>query len=115
MDRNDDAMVRVGGEPPALLHPLALATPLPPDKHPAAVYLRSLVSPASRSTMRRALNLVAGLLTGGRCNAETLAWARLDYQHTAAVRSALLEHYSPASVNQALAALRGVLKEAWRL
>lgn len=44
-----------------------------------------------------------------------MPWHGLRYQHTAALRAALADRYAPASVNKALAALRGVLKEAWRL
>lgn len=65
--------------------------------------------------MREALNTIAGLLTGGECNALTLNWAALQYQHTAAVRAVLLEKYSPAMTNKMLCALRRTLKEAWRL
>jgi integrase/recombinase XerD len=87
---------------------------LPLDRHPAAVYLASL-SPGSRRSMRIALNLVAATLTSGRCDAFSLDWSRLRYGHTAAVRAVLAERYAPATVNQALAALKGVLKAAWRL
>ena len=86
----------------------------PRDRHPAAVYLARL-SPGSRRAMRQALDVIAGILTGGRCNAEAFAWSALRYQHTAAVRSVLAERYSPAMANKALSALRGVLKECWRL
>ena len=65
--------------------------------------------------MRQALDVIAGLLTTGRADAETLTWAHVRYPHAAAVRSALAERYAPAMANKALAALRGVLKEAWRL
>lgn len=62
-----------------------------------------------------ALNTMAKLLSGGRLNAENLPWQELRYPHTNALRAALAERYSPATANRHLAALRGVLKEAWRL
>jgi site-specific recombinase XerD len=61
------------------------------------------------------LDTVAGLLTGGQADALMLDWGRLGYQHTAAVRAALAERFAPATANKILAALRGVLREAWRL
>lgn len=87
-------------------------TPL--DRHPAAVYIARL-APGSRRTMRRALDTIAGIISSGQHDAETLPWAGLRYQHTQAVRTALMERYSPAGANLRLAALRGVLREAWRL
>jgi Phage integrase family len=65
--------------------------------------------------MWEALNAIAQLLTNGSCDARTLDWAKLRYQHTAAVRSVLMEKYSPAMANKMLCALRRTLKEAWRL
>src|SRR5271155_1076487 len=65
--------------------------------------------------MREALNIIAAILTGGQYDAENLTWAALRYQHTAAIRAALIERYKPSTANRALAALRGVLKESWRL
>ena len=85
-----------------------------PDQHPALVYLAQL-APGSRPTMRSALDTISGILTSGRCDALTLAWPQVRYQHAAAVRTALAERYSPASSNKMLAALRGVLRAAWRL
>ncbi|MGH7476575.1 MAG: tyrosine-type recombinase/integrase [Longimicrobiales bacterium] len=86
----------------------------PADRHPALVYLARL-SATSRPTMQAALDLVARLTSQGRANHWTLPWAQLRYQHTAAVRAILAERYAPATANKVLAALRGVLKEAWRL
>ena len=58
---------------------------------------------------------MARTLTSDRLDAETLPWHELRYQHTQALRAALTERYSSATANRHLAALRGVLKEAWRL
>ena len=93
---------------------LTASARLPADLHPAKVFLASLGA-GSRRTMRQALDVMAGLLTGGQCDAETLDWSRLRYQHTAALRSALSERYAPATANKLLSALRGVLAESWRL
>jgi integrase len=85
-----------------------------PDRNPAATYLASLGG-GSRRAMRQALGVIAKLVSGGRADARTLKWEALRYQHTTAVRAALAQKYAPATVNRALAALRRVLKEAWRL
>ncbi len=87
---------------------------LPVERHPAAVYLSSLGT-GSRRTMRQALSVIAGFLSGGRATVQSLAWEKLRYQHTQAVRTALAEKYAPGTVNKMVAALRGVLREAWRL
>jgi len=65
--------------------------------------------------MRQSLSIIAGLLSGGRADTRTLAWERLRYQHWQAVRTALAEKYAAGTTNKMLAALRGVLREAWRL
>jgi site-specific recombinase XerD len=65
--------------------------------------------------MRQALDTIAQLVSGGACDARTLPWAGMRYEHTQAVRAALAERYAPATANKMLAALRGVLREAWRL
>jgi site-specific recombinase XerD len=62
-----------------------------------------------------ALNTMASLFTSDRLDAEALPWHQLRYPHTQALRVALAARYSPATANRHLAALRGVLREAWRL
>jgi len=94
----------------------------PPDRNPYHVYLARL-APGSRPTMAEALERIARIASGGRLGAEGFPWHGLRYQHVQAVRTALTDTVSgrtgkplsPASVNKALAALRGVLREAWRL
>jgi hypothetical protein len=83
--------------------PLAIQSqPLPPDRHPTHVYLARLGSGSWR-TMSEALNTIAAIVTSGRADLETMPWAALRYQHTAAVRSALMEKYKPSTANKVLA------------
>src|SRR5262245_24741460 len=65
--------------------------------------------------MRSALDVMAKALSDERCDALTLDWSQARYQHTVAVRTALAERGAPATTNRHLAALRGVLRECWRL
>ncbi len=90
------------------------STVLAPSQHPALVYLAHL-GPGSRRTMRQALDVIATLVSGGVLDAETMNWPALEYQHTTAIRSALAERYAPSTATKMLCALRGVLKESWRL
>jgi integrase/recombinase XerD len=93
---------------------LALHTPLPLTLHPAAVYLRGL-SAGSRPTMKQSLNAIAHLLTNNQCDAYTLNWAALKYQHTSAIQAAMLEKYAPATAKKMMCALKRVLREARKL
>ncbi|MEO8392856.1 MAG: site-specific integrase, partial [Chloroflexota bacterium] len=86
---------------------------LPMDQNPAAVYLARLTNDLSRRTMRDALDKIARI--GGHPDALALDWAQLRYSHAAAIRARLAATYAPATANKMLSALRGVLKEAWRL
>lgn len=95
------------------LQPLQGSVAVPRDRHPAAAYLARM-APGSRRTMRQALAVIAALVSNEHRNIETLDWASMRYPHTAAIRSHLAEVYAPATANKMLAALRGVLKEAWR-
>ena len=92
---------------------LGLMEVLPIEQNPSAVYLAGL-SETGRRTQKQALDIIAGLLTG---NSDCFAcnWAKLRYQHAAAIRSKLNEGYKPATVNKMLSALRGVLKQAYLL
>lgn len=91
-----------------------MATMYPSDGNPALVYLAGL-GVGSRRTMAQALDRIAEIATGGRVDAQGLPWHTLRFQHTGAIRAALMGEYSPATVNKMLSALRGVLKTAWRL
>jgi integrase len=97
---------------------------------PVTVYLARLTSAESRRAMATSLELLAELLIdghpadrterahrrrAGRPLAIAVPWQELGYGHTQALRSWLAEHCSPAAANRHLAALRGVLREAWRL
>jgi integrase len=93
---------------------LKLAAPVSLARHPAAVYLAAL-NLGSRPTMRHALDAIASLLTGNECDALSLDWSRLRYQHCSAVRSALMSRYTPSTTKKMLCALRRVLQEARRL
>ena len=103
----DSGDPRAGGE-------LVLAEPLPRDLHPVLVYLASL-SEGSRRTMRASLENIARFVSGGEAEALTLAWHGLRYQHTTLIRSTLAKAYKPATANKMISALRGVLKECFRL
>jgi len=108
--------------PTALLHFELEPVPERRGESPYEVYLARL-APGSRPAMADALAAIARMASGGRVSPEALPWHQLRYQHTQAIRRRLVETasertgkpLSPASVNKALAALRGVLREAWRL
>lgn len=100
----------------ALLEPtsaeLAVLARVEGDQDPRRVYLASLTTPKSQRSMAAALERIARLVN---THADVLPWQLLRYQHTQAIRAALIGQFAPATTNQALAALRGVLREASRL
>jgi site-specific recombinase XerD len=55
------------------------------------------------------------VLLGSPTRAEDFPWLLLDYGRTVALRRELVTRYAPATANLAVSALRGVLREAWRL
>ncbi len=83
------------------------------ERDPAAVYLSSL-APTGRRSMAAILTRVARI-----CGVESLdamPWHQLRYEHVQAVRAKLIEEgAAPATVNKALAAIRGTMRAAWRL
>jgi site-specific recombinase XerD len=85
-----------------------------PDSNPVGVYLGRL-APGSRRGIRVALETIARHLSNGTIEAITFPWAALRYHQTSAVRQYLANTYSPKTTNLAISALRGVLKECWRL
>ena len=94
-----------------------LAEPPPPDRNPAAVYLRSLTTESGRAGMRSHLRTVVRIAGGGAGDdVARFPWSQLRFQHVAAIRAALVESgAAPATCNAKLAAVRGVLRAAWRL
>ena len=106
----DDLIIPISSENQSLV--LLQSQPL--SQNPAAVYLASLESATGRRTMRQALNVIARLLSLEKLTV-WLFLEKCSIQHTAALRSKLLEQYRPATTNKMLSALRRVLQEAWRL
>lgn len=94
--------------------PLLPASAAGNNTSPVATYLGRL-GPGSRRGQMGALNTIARLLTRGSADAQGIDWASLKYPQTAAIRVALSGRYAPNTTKRMLAALRGVLKECWRL
>lgn len=103
-------------QPPAAPPQIVLAAkPLADDKHPAKVYLARFQSVNSRRSLRSSLDTIARTVSKGLHDAESFPWQELRYPHVLAIRGYLAGHYKPASANRHICALRGVLKEVWRL
>lgn len=81
---------------------------------PSDSYLAGL-APGSRRTMRQALRWIAEDFSAGRANERDFPWDRLRYEQTQEIRSRLAGRYAAKTANKMLSALRGVLKECWRL
>ncbi len=84
------------------------------DRHPARVYLARL-APSGRRSQASALEQIARLLSSERLGWPELPWHLVRYQHAAAVRSWLADHRAPSTANTYRSALRGVMRECWRL
>lgn len=90
-----------------------LATRGSAELNPAVVYLGRL-SIGSRPAVRSVLTLLARIAAPDS-DGLSFPWPRLRYEHTQAIRAALVTRFETRSVNRALSVLRSVLKEAWRL
>jgi len=84
------------------------------DSSPVDVFLNR-VSKSSARGFRIQLETIARFLSDGQVSFREFDWASLIYADTSRVRQMLVERFSPRGANHAICALRGVLKEAWRL
>ncbi len=91
---------------------------------PVAFYLDGLQAESSRREMRRQLGRIARIV--GYPSVDAVPWEHLRLPHYAEIRRKLLDYradpenepdksLSPATVNNALAALRGVARSVWEL
>lgn len=90
--------------------------------NPVQVFMASLVSKRSRQAMmiglRCALSIVQNMGTRYITvdDAVRFPWERLEYQHVQSIQTALLsEGYAATTVNNYMAAVKGVLNQAWKL
>ena len=75
------------------------------------------LAPGSQRKVLESLNLLARWLGGGAggLDAESCPWQLVRYPNSADLRSRLAATFAAATANRHLAALRGVLRECWRL
>lgn len=101
----------------------ALALPSQPNVIPESIelvnaFVASKTSIHSQRTMSRSLDTIAQLLAPETQKASasrySIAWWRLTPRQTELIRSELIRHYKPASVNVMLSALRGILERCWK-
>jgi site-specific recombinase XerD len=85
-----------------------------PSANPVEVYINRL-GIGSRRGQAEALATVATFLLGRPAEAQDVQWPSIRYHQTSAVRGWLISKYRPATCKRILAAVRGVLKESWRL
>lgn len=96
-----------------------------PLANPADLYLASLGTRESRTSMRGALNAIVATLGVPRYEEPSAStrprnmsyryfpWHELRVQHVIAIRAALMDaSYAPASINKMLHALHGVMRYA---
>jgi len=106
-----DPLMEIDIRPDGRLEPVA---ELPAARNPARVYLASL-SNGSQPTMRRSLDLSAGVLTHYRCDHQNCPWWLLRKAHTNALRAWLAQNVHYRTGNKVLSAVRGTLRAAWEM
>ena len=137
-DQNYSIEIIPADQPSALI----AAEPLRLSQNPVVVYIRSLSEKTQRVNLRD-LDVIAALIMGIELPTERRrrskdeqeniesylcvqfgrGWSQLRFEHTAAIRAQLLDYVSPstgkplapATINRMIAAMRGVLKQAWKL
>lgn len=82
--------------------------------NPYLGYLASL-SRGSIATQRSSLGVMLREALGWDGAPEAYPWHELRYLHTSALRTWLSERYAPTTATRVLCALRGVLRQAYRL
>lgn len=108
-------MNKITNKTPSGLAPLIIDMPYSNAQNPALVYLANLSSKTSRATMISSLRRIATFL-GFEEAFENVPWHQLTYPYMVMLKTWLIEEYpSSASVNRILSALRGILKQAWKL
>ena len=86
----------------------------PKPTHPVDSYLLRL-SESSRRGMRIALKNISEISSGKPVDPYEFDWAALQYTDTIQIREQVAKRFSLHTANYHLCALRGVLKECWRL
>ena len=86
------------------------------EEHPVTLYLMQL-SKSSRRPQLSALKSAIDVYTKGRDSVWTIDWHNMQYHHMLQLRTLLYEREELAhsTVNRYLSAVRGVIKECWRL
>lgn len=122
---SDGEIIKAENQVPRLMEEAELPSA---ERNAYIVYIARLGSDESRRTMRSCLDRIAAITTKLEGSpppgyGASFTWHLLKHQHTAALRAAMHEQkssrsgqpWSPNQINKHLVALRGVLRQAWKL